>query len=206
LTEPPEATPYPYAYPPSPHSRKHGPSGYTDYESYRDWLRDEFSFRCVYCLYREQWGVQISRWHIDHLSPQALNPALGLTYDNLLYACSSCNTTKGARLVPDPCAMDLASSLEVDIDGVIKAKNKEGQLLIKIMRLDNEDYTRFRAMIIKTMQILANADRDTYLLWMGYPEELPDLSKLRPSSNTRPDGIKNSFFARHQRGELDEVY
>ena len=44
-----------FAYPERPHIRKHGPSGYEDYRSYKDWLRDEFTFRCVYCLERERW-------------------------------------------------------------------------------------------------------------------------------------------------------
>jgi hypothetical protein len=46
----------PFDYPAVPLVRSHGPLGYSDYESYRAWLRDEFAFRCVYCLSREQWG------------------------------------------------------------------------------------------------------------------------------------------------------
>ena len=45
-----------FRYPAVPHARRHGPRGYADAESYRPWLRDEFTFRCVYCLFREQWG------------------------------------------------------------------------------------------------------------------------------------------------------
>jgi hypothetical protein len=41
---------------------------------------------------------------------------------------------------------------------------------------------------------------------MGYPSNLPDLSKLRPPGNTRPAGINDSFFARRARGELQETY
>jgi hypothetical protein len=206
LTDLPEATPYPYAYPHSQHLRKHGPKGYTDYSSYRDWLRDEFSFRCVYCLYREQWGVRTASWHLDHFSPQVVDPTLTLTYENLLYVCARCNLTKGRRLVPDPCSMGLAASLEVDQTGVITAKNKDGQILIDVLRLNNEDNTRFRSMMIRTLDILATADRAVYRLWMGYPDDLPDLSTLKPSGNTKPDGVNNCFFARRKRGELEEVY
>ena len=46
----------PFRYPEQPHVRRHGPQGYVTLESYRPWLRDEFTFRCVYCLLREQWG------------------------------------------------------------------------------------------------------------------------------------------------------
>lgn len=48
---------FPFNYPDAPHRRRHGPRGYADYASYRPWLRDEFTFRCVYCLLREQWGL-----------------------------------------------------------------------------------------------------------------------------------------------------
>jgi hypothetical protein len=207
LTDPTGATPYPYAYPHSQHLRRHGPIGYADYESYRAWLRDEFSFRCIYCLYREQWGVQAARWDIDHLSPQARDPDLKLIYENLLYVCSSCNSTKSFHLVPDPCAIILAESLEVDTNGAINALNNDGQILIDILRLDNDDYTQFRAKIIETMEILAAASRETYRRWMGYPDDLPDLERLRPpGGNSKPDGVNDSFFARRELGELEEVY
>lgn len=44
----------PFVYAAFPNLRRRGPRGYRRHESYRDWLRDEFSFRCVYCLNREQ--------------------------------------------------------------------------------------------------------------------------------------------------------
>ena len=43
----------PFSYPAAVHVRRHGPQGYADYASYRPWLRDEFAFRCVYCLLRD---------------------------------------------------------------------------------------------------------------------------------------------------------
>ena len=39
--------PRPFVYPTSPHPRRHGPAGYEDYDSFKDWLRDEFGFRCA---------------------------------------------------------------------------------------------------------------------------------------------------------------
>ena len=75
----------PFAYPAVPHARNHGPQGYTDYTSYRPWLRDEFSFRCVYCLFREQWGRVRGVYTLDHFLPVALHPGKATDYDNLLY-------------------------------------------------------------------------------------------------------------------------
>jgi hypothetical protein len=45
----------PLAYPSVPHRRRHEPRGYQDYREFKPWLRDEFTFRCVYCLEREAW-------------------------------------------------------------------------------------------------------------------------------------------------------
>jgi hypothetical protein len=42
-----------FDYPEPKADRRHGPAKYTSYEYYRPWLRDEFAFRCVYCLKRE---------------------------------------------------------------------------------------------------------------------------------------------------------
>ncbi len=39
-----------FAYASTDHQRRHGPRGYTSYRAYKPWLRDEFAFRCVYCL------------------------------------------------------------------------------------------------------------------------------------------------------------
>ena len=45
-----------FDYPDQRNEQRHGPSGYASYEPCRPWLRDEFDFRCVYCLKRETWG------------------------------------------------------------------------------------------------------------------------------------------------------
>jgi HNH endonuclease len=202
----PKVVPTPFAYPNGKHSRKHGPSGYKDYESYRDWLRDEFSFRCVFCLNREQWGLARGTWDIDHFIPQSRDSAGTLLYDNLLYVCRTCNSTKSSHLVPGPCDISFGDCLQVNGDGTVEALNEEGEILIDILRLDNEDYRRFRYLIIQTIQSLKRGDENAFVLWMSYPDNLPDLSSLRPPSNSRPDGIKDSFFALRTRGELDEIY
>lgn len=58
-----------WAYPATPHVRRHGPLGYKDYQSFKPWLRDEFTFRCVYCLLRERWFASFGSglFGVDHL-------------------------------------------------------------------------------------------------------------------------------------------
>ena len=160
----------PFAYPKTPHVRRHGPYGYKEYESYRDWLRDEFSFRCVFCLSREQWGLVRGMWDIDHFAPQHNHPQRKLDYENLLYACHTCNSTKSDQIVPDPCEIAFGECIEVHEDGTISALNENGERLIDRLRLDNEDYTRARRLIITTLRSLARHDKQTYVLWMRYPE------------------------------------
>jgi hypothetical protein len=42
---------------------------------------------------------------------------------------------------------------------------------------------------------------------MGFPDDLPDLRRLRPpAGNARPEGLEDSFFAKRRRGELPETY
>lgn len=66
--------PRPFLYPSSIHSRRHGPAGYQNYESFKEWLRDEFSFRCVYCLFRERWYPNGSMsFSIDHVIPRSVD-------------------------------------------------------------------------------------------------------------------------------------
>ena len=99
-----EQTVHPYAYPPAAHQRRHGPAGYTDYHSYRPWLEDEFSFRCIYCLKRVVWAPT-DIWTIDHLVSQDDAPHLECDYTNLVFACQFCNSQKGpnrsSRSMPD---------------------------------------------------------------------------------------------------------
>src|SRR5215813_9745720 len=124
-------TPQPFAYPTTPHVRRHGPFGYKDYESYRDWLRDDFSFRCVFCLKREQWDVVLGNWDIDHFIPQCIDLAGKLNYENLLYVCHCCNNIKSNRFVPNPCQIAFGKCIVVNDDGRITALNEDGEFLIE---------------------------------------------------------------------------
>src|SRR3954466_9576182 len=104
----------PFAYADAPHARKHGPSGYVRYQSYKDWLRDEFVFRCVYCREREPWYSNKAVFSVDHVVPQSADPARVCDYKNLVYACTRCNSTRGDRAVLDPTTFAFGDHLRVD--------------------------------------------------------------------------------------------
>lgn len=197
----------PFDYPLAPHSRRHGPAGYADYASFRPWLRDEFSFRCVYCLLREQWGRVRGVFDIDHFEPTAIRPGLALEYGNLLYACATCNATKRAVEVPDPLAVLIQANVRVSEDGRLHASSPEAACLIDLLDLNSDDAVEFRMTWIGIIALAANSDPALYRKLMGFPSDLPDLNQLRPpGGNTRPDGVALSHHAQRQRGELPESY
>jgi hypothetical protein len=139
--------------------------------------------------------------------PQNIDVEGRLDYDNLVYSCHSCNLGKSARLIPDPCLVAFGRCLEVDEDGTISALNEDGQRLIDMIGLDNEDYTEFRSLIIDTLKSIS--DTNTLVRWMCYPRDLPDLRPPNftpPSGNSRPEGVDNCFYVLRERGELPEIY
>ncbi len=196
-----------FEYPNEKQIRRHGPAGYSDYESYREWLRDEFSFRCVFCLQREQWSRLRATFHIDHFMPQSIDRELECEYDNLIYVCASCNSIKSDSIVPSPFQFAFGQCVVVHSDGTIESRNPTGELLVDLLRLDDECLTTYRKKWLETFRALISAANvESYEDWMRFPDELPDLSKKKPSSNSRPDGIYQSAFARRSRGELPRTY
>jgi len=196
-----------FEYPTERHIRRHGPVGYGGYGSYRDWLRDEFTFRCVYCLHREQWYNRGATFHIEHLAPATVNPDGECEYSNLLYACATCNEAKKAILgVPDPCKVAFHDCLRIMADGHIEALNDAGEKLKETLRLDSESNVRYRARWMRLLAALKASDPDLYHDLMAFPEDLPDLRKKRVPKNTKPEGVANCYFALRERGELPAMY
>ena len=196
-----------FDYPAVLHVRRHGPKGYKDYSSYRPWLRDEFCFRCVYCLRREKWGRLLGAFHIDHFVPQSQDPMLACEYTNLLYLCEACNALKSDLALSDPTVVALADLVVVGEDGVIKALTSEGEILIEQLRLDDKDATGWRSLILETLAELAKSpDNRVYKMWMSFPDDLPNLARLRPPENSLPDGVVNCWWSMRERGELPETY
>src|SRR5262245_11927234 len=197
----------PFAYPPGPHTRRHGPRGYADYTSYRPWLRDEFSFRCVYCLLREQWGRVRGIYAIDHFLPVAHHPGLAANYNNLLYACATCNTAKGDREVPDPLAVLMNGAVRVAEDGTIHADDSEAARLIELLGLNSPQSVEFRMLWVGIISLAARHAPELYRRLMAYPDYLPDLRQLQPpDGNSRPEGLEQSALARREREELPPCY
>ena len=203
----------PFSYSVVPHVRKHGPRGYTNYPDYKPWLRDEFAFRCVYCLEREQWYPRPhGSFSVDHVLPQSTHPELICDYSNLVYCCCMCNSFKRAALLCDPTQVAFADHLAMGSDGLLVGLTAEGRYLIDLLHLNDDrplEARRYALNLIALKAELPDNQRvhEVFVSYFGYPSDLPNLSALRPpNGNGAPDGIEGSFYALQAEGKLPEVY
>jgi len=191
----------PFSYPDEPHLRRHGPQGYARYDSYRPWLRDEFSFRCVFCLHREHWVT--GGFHVDHLVPTSIQPDWATVYDNLIFTCSTCNSSKRDLEVPDPTANLVDRAIQVSADGAIKGHTPGAIRIVRLLGLDSPSYREFRRLWIGIAVMAATFEPELVQEIMGYPGDLPNLPRLRPpGGNSRPEGAIECHFARRAAGNL----
>lgn len=194
----------PFTYPTQTRVRRHGPDGYADYSSYRPWLRDEFSFRCIYCLERERWGRVTGQFDLDHFVPQAQSPGERPCYENLVYACHACNLRKRDLDLPENSLS--AEQVRVYENGQIIGLTPEANRIIQRLYLNTPQSIEWRRLWIRTIQLAAEFDQELYYQLMRYPDDLPNLSRLNPPRNHKPEGIAQSHFARRERGELPATY
>lgn len=195
-----------FDYPEPRNARVHGPAGYSTYESYRPWLRDEFTFRCVYCLKREAWGRATGEFELDHFEPQSLAPRIAFDYLNLVYACRRCNLVKLDQSIDDPLATLSSDFAVVSVDGSIFSDRIETQRLIRRLDLNSPNLRKWRVMWLRIVDLARERDSQLYRQLTGFPNDLPDLSQPRPPSNTNPSGIEISWYAKRERGQLPDEY
>ncbi len=197
----------PFDYPAEPLARRHGPAGYAEYTSFRPWLRDEFAFRCVFCLRRERWEPDTSVFGIDHLRPVSRFPELVAVYANLIYSCSVCNCAKGAEAVPDPSRVFTAAVVTVSADGTLLAATPAARRLVRQLDLNDPQFVLWRRQMIRIVELAAVRDPALFHSLLCYPDDLPDLPTLQPpGGNTRPSGVDMSRFRQRAGNTLPEIY
>ena len=202
-----------FRYPSTPQTRRHGPRGYDRYQSYKPWLRDEFAFRCFYCLWRERWEVDGHHgFDVEHVEPQAASPDLRTAYDNIVYACHTCNSTRRDIPLPiNPANDSLGLHLQVVADGTVQPLSGAGEELADLCRLNRPLLTAARRRVLNLIAILRTSSRPEAVEGLrdllAHPDDLPNLSALQPpGGNSRPSGIADCCFELRRRGELPEVY
>ena len=184
-----------FKYPEPRKSRRHGPR-YESCNSYRPWLRDEFMFRCVYCLKRETWGQVTGEFELDHFQPQKYNPEKKLDYKNLVYACQRCNSVKSSERIPDPFKLLNSERLFCDEDGNLKTDDSRVEKIIFYLDLNSPNMIKWRWQWIELVELTKRRKKKLFKSLMDLPDDLPDLSRPTPSSNSRKKGIKESWFAK----------
>jgi hypothetical protein len=161
----------------------------------------------VYCLKRERWGQVTGEFDLDHFHPQARNPDLATEYDNLLYACHRCNIAKANLAIPDPCSAFTSDQIRLLPDGTVEGRSAEAKALVQSLGLNAPRMKQWRLIWLRNVELAQQYDREQYIRLMGFPEDLPDLSRLRPpAGNSRPEGVDQTYFARRRRGELPATY
>ncbi len=99
---------------------------------------------------------------IDHFLPVSLHPEQERTYDNLLYACATCNAVKGKSVVPDTTAVLLDPGVWFTEDGAIHADTPEAARLIELLGLDSPQSTGFRFLWIGIVALAERYDPSLY--------------------------------------------
>lgn len=213
MTATPSIVPWPFAFDSSAISNRiHGPKGYADYSGYKDWLRDEFSFRCIYCLTREQWERDPrSTFGVEHLVPQSVDQSKATDYDNLVYACNTCNSARSRCDLPvDVTRTPLGEHLALAGDGTYQHRTELGRSLIDLLKLNLQPLIEARrrtlfayGRVLGKYPGVQGLDFDLF----RYPGDLPDLSALKPpGGNDRPNGLLACAFRRRAENRLSEFY
>ena len=119
---------------------------------------------------------------------------------------ASCNAVKGDQQVPDPLKVLLADDVVVYEDGHIEGRSRDANRLIATMQLDRPAYIDRRRLIWRMLTTAQQYDLVLYRQLLGFPKDLPDLSRLRPPSNTKPKDVEHSFHAQRKREGLPLTY
>lgn len=122
------------------------------------------------------------------------------------YSCSSCNSANGDLKIPDPSKFPLANAVRVHEDSSLEPQTLEAERIVHLLGLNEADDRKFRRLWIGVVRLAAQVDVNLFLQLMGFPVDLPILSRLWPPTNSRPEGVKTSWFAKRVWGELPETY
>jgi len=122
----------------------------TSYQGYKPLLREDFHQRCGYCGDHDFFGETF--YEIDHFVPKKMLKTIKVTdYNNLVYACRSCNNFKRAKWPSgdelvcndgkigfvDPCSDEYPTHFKRLEDGSIKSTTVLGLWMWKNLNLGN---------------------------------------------------------------------
>jgi len=152
----------PFVYPKSRQQRTFNPRQYTRYQTYKRILRLEFSGKCVYCHMPSSMRGYAS-FGVDHYRPQQRFPELAVTYSNLYYCCSTCNSAKGkywpttaalekTHFLPNPCDHSMFEHLRFR-GATVEARTTQGRVALKLLDLNDPETVEFRQLVLASVEI-----------------------------------------------------
>ena len=138
------------------------------YGAYREEVRKDFKGYCAYCgVHENDWPHNIKNYQLDHFRPKGNLEfpefqALINDFYNLHWCCHICNRAdakgdtwpspeeeeQGYGFV-DLCKDDWTDHYRIFPDGRIEAITKKARYTIRLLSLDNEDYTKHRREILQ---------------------------------------------------------
>lgn len=141
---------------PSLTRQAHYPS-YRQYGAYKDHVREDSRYRCIYCDVHENElnrdiNTRNEKMTIDHFRPKSLYPHLEISPHNLVLACQDCNHNKqddfpgfgrpdgssvdGVAGYVDPFAVNRNDYFDVNHDGELIAKQHPADYMIRVLILN----------------------------------------------------------------------
>ncbi|MBE2222338.1 MAG: hypothetical protein IAF02_12395 [Anaerolineae bacterium] len=76
-------------------SRRPSVPQFNTYQSYKQYLREDFQYCCIYCAIHENEYGGPRGFTVEHFRPKSIFTDLTNDYKNLLYGCNICNPFKG---------------------------------------------------------------------------------------------------------------
>jgi hypothetical protein len=144
--------------------RRPDPPAESNYKRYKQALREDFQYRCAYCILHEgdPYGAGFHNFQIDHFRPRNKIPELINTYSNLYYACRWCNGAKADKwplddeqtlgfVFVDPCVEDLFTT-HADLNsstGKLEPRTNAGDFTITEIRLNRRMFNDLRKKRVK---------------------------------------------------------
>lgn len=191
--------------------RRENQKHYASIQSYTESLKQDFYGICGYC------GKNMNKIHCpaekDHLIPESLakkygKPSLITDYNNLVYACRTCNQRKkakwpfnhinylndGKKGYSDPASKDYDKHLEFNNDGKIIAKTSVGKYMFEIFDFENR-YTESWFFISKMWEQVEEIDlkiekrNDDLTLYKKYRELRKQIDQLAELLNKQKESF-----------------
>jgi hypothetical protein len=101
--------------------------------------------------------------------------------------------------------------MRVNSDGTVTPLTKRGEILIDNFRLDQPKTEQLRREMLEYFVWLQDNPSNAEIAPLverkfSFPDDLPDLRKKRPPSNSRRKGINRCYYVLRERGRLPDAY